>query len=141
MIIAFYKPFNITSQFTGETPEETLSVFKFPKNIYACGRLDKDSEGLLILSDESKVQHQLTAPKFEKEKFYWVQVEGDIQQAHLDKLQLGVFIQDYQTKPCKARLLTPDEIINIPDRHPPIRERKTIPTNWIEVILTEGKNR
>ena len=76
MIIAFYKPFNVLSQFTGEKPEETLSVFGLPKNVYACGRLDKDSEGLLILSDEANVQHRLTDPKFEKEKIYWVQVEG-----------------------------------------------------------------
>lgn len=141
MIIAFYKPYNVLSQFTGEKPEETLGAFNLPKNVYACGRLDKDSEGLLILSDESVVQHRLTDPKFEKEKTYWVQVEGIPSKEALDKFQKGLIIQDYKTKPCKVRILMEEEFKFIPERSPPIRERKTIPTTWIEVILTEGKNR
>lgn len=141
MIIAFYKPFNVLSQFTGEKPEETLSVFGLPKNVYACGRLDKDSEGLLILSDEANVQHRLTDPKFEKEKTYWVQVEGVPTIENMLLMEKGLFIQDYKTKPCKVRLLNDFEYQDIPPRTPPIRTRLTVPTSWIEVILTEGKNR
>lgn len=141
MIIAFYKPYNILSQFTGDKPEETLSVFSLPKNVYACGRLDKDSEGLLILSDEANIQHRLTDPKFEKEKTYWVQVEGIPTNEALNEFQKGLVIQDYKTKPCIARILSADEYQHIGERTPPIRERKSIPTTWIEVIITEGKNR
>lgn len=141
MIIAFYKPYNILSQFTGDNPNETLSIFNLPKNVYACGRLDKDSEGLLILSDDPQIQHRLTDPKFEKEKTYWVQVEGIPTKEALVEFQKGLIIQDYKTKPCRARLLEPNEYENLPARIPAIRERKSIPTCWIEVILTEGKNR
>lgn len=141
MIIAFYKPYNILSQFTGDTPSETLGAFDLPKNVYACGRLDKDSEGLLILSDEPVIQHRLTDPKFEKEKTYWVQVEGQPTQEALALLQKGLVIQDYKTKPCRARVLNQNEWDMIPLRHPPIRERKSIPTSWLEIVLTEGKNR
>lgn len=141
MIIAFYKPYNVLSQFTGETPAETLAHFHLPKNVYACGRLDKDSEGLLILSDEPTIQHRLTDPKFEKEKTYWVQVEGVPTSEALVLFQNGLMIQDYKTKPCRARFLQQNEWSQIPERQPPIRERKSIPTTWLEIILTEGKNR
>lgn len=141
MIIAFYKPFNVLSQFSGDKPEETLAHFNLPKNIYACGRLDKDSEGLLILSDESNVAHRLTDPKFEKEKTYWVQIEGIPNTEALKQFQQGLVIQDYKTKPCFIRLLNHEDVQHLPERYPPIRERKNIPTSWVEVILTEGKNR
>ncbi len=141
MIIAFYKPYNVLSQFTGDHPEETLAVFNLPNDVYACGRLDKDSEGLLILSNESKIQHRLTDPKFDKEKTYWVQVEGIPSIEAMRKLEKGVIIQGYKTRPCKINLIAEDKTANLPPRNPPIRERKTIPTSWLEITITEGKNR
>lgn len=137
--ILFYKPYNVLSQFTGEPGQKTLADFNFPKDVYAAGRLDKDSEGLLLLTNDGELIHRLLEPRFAHARTYWVQVEGVITQEALQKLQSGVLIQGYRTQPCTARLLlkTP----SIPDRVPPIRYRKTIPTSWIEMILTEGKNR
>ncbi len=126
-------------QFTGDISSETLSVFSLPKEVYAVGRLDKDSEGLLVLSDDGQFIDQLLTPKFDKEKTYWVQVENIPDEASLDKLRAGISIQDYKTKPAIVKVLDPQP--DVPARHPPIRERKSIPTCWLEVVITEGKNR
>lgn len=138
--IAFYKPYGILSQFTSDKLEETLSVFNLPKDVYPCGRLDKDSEGLLILSNDGAFIDQLLNPKFEKEKIYWVQVENIPDHESLTKLARGgIQIQDYKTKPASVKILDPQPLM--PDRTPPIRTRLTIPTCWLEIKISEGKNR
>ena len=137
--IAMYKPFGVLSQFTGEAGQRTLSAFSLPTKVYPVGRLDKDSEGLLLLTDDGPFKHRLLDPKSEHRKIYWVQVEGIPSQAELHTLQRGVVIKGYRTKPCMARRLEKEP--KLPPRNPPVRFRKTIPTSWLEVILTEGKNR
>lgn len=137
LIIAFYKPYGVLSQFTGDIPKNTLASFNLPENVYPAGRLDKDSEGLLILSDDGSFIHRLTDPKFDKEKTYHVQVEKIPTEEDLKKLRTGLKIKDYITKPCKAKLITKE----ISPRVPPIRERKNIPTAWLEITISEGKNR
>lgn len=136
-IIVFYKPYGIVSQFSGEDPLKTLKAFGLPEGVYPAGRLDKDSEGLLVLSNDGDFIHRLTDPKFDKEKTYYVQVENIPSEDDLKTLRAGLLIKDYKTKPCQARLIEPQ----IPDRVPPIRERKSIPTAWLEIIISEGKNR
>lgn len=138
--IAFFKPYGILSQFTSDKPEETLSHFNLPKEVYPSGRLDKDSEGLLILSNDGSFIDQLLNPKFDKEKIYWVQVENIPSDESLDKLRRGgIEIQDYKTRPAKVKILDPQP--DFPERDPPVRFRKTIPTCWLEIIISEGKNR
>lgn len=139
LYLAFYKPYGILSQFTSDNPKETLANFNLPKDAYACGRLDKDSEGLLLLTNDGKLIERMLNPKNEKEKTYWAQVEKIPSYDDLEKLKKGVDIGGYLTKPCKVKILDPQP--DIPPRNPPIRERKTIPTCWLEIILTEGKNR
>lgn len=139
LYLAFNKPYGILSQFTSENMEETLSNFNLPKDIYACGRLDKDSEGLLLLTNDGELIDRLLNPKNDKVKTYWVQVEKIPSSDDLVKLSAGVLIGDYKTKPCKVRVLDPQPIV--PDRDPPIRTRLTVPTCWLEIELTEGKNR
>ena len=134
--IAFYKPYDVVCQFSGEG--QTLAQFDLPPNVYAAGRLDKDSEGLLILTDDGKLNQIITHPKNEKTKVYHVQVEGLPDKKSLMKLSRGVLIKDYVTKPCQVNLIDPP---NYPQRVPPIRYRANIPTSWREIILTEGKNR
>lgn len=136
-IIAFYKPYGIISQFSGDDPAKTLSAFNLPKEVYPAGRLDKDSEGLLILSDNGDFIHRLTDPKFEKKKFYYAQVEKVPTEEDLAKLRTGVKIKDYTTKAAHVRALE----LDIEERDPPIRFRKNIPTCWLELIISEGKNR
>lgn len=139
LYLAFNKPFGILSQFTGENTLETLANFNLPKDVYACGRLDKDSEGLLLLTNDGDLVDRLLNPLHDKIKSYWVQVENIPTAEALKKLADGVLIGDYQTKACKVWVLEPQPII--PDRFPPIRTRANIPTCWIEIELTEGKNR
>ncbi len=136
--IIFNKPYGIECQFSGENPDITLAKFSFPKNVYPVGRLDKDSEGLLVLSDDGNFINKVLAPKFEKEKTYWVQVENIPDQDSLKRFSKGLEIKDYKTKPCKIKIIN-DPLV--PERIPPIRVRKTIPTAWLEIIITEGKNR
>jgi 23S rRNA pseudouridine2457 synthase len=136
---AFHKPYGILSQFTSDNPEESLGHFNLPKGVYACGRLDKDSEGLLLLTNDGAFIERLLNPVNDKVKTYWVQIEKIPTEQTLKKLEAGVKISDYQTRPCKARLLDPPP--DIAERIPPIRTRLTIPTCWIEIELTEGKNR
>lgn len=139
-----YKPYLVLSQFTTDSSKHrTLKdIFDVPPDVYAIGRLDNDSEGLLILSNDKDLNHRLLHPSFQHEREYWVQVDGSITMQALRELEKGVSIsvdgKPYQTKPCKVKLL------NVPDvaeREPPIRFRKLIPTSWISITLTEGKNR
>ena len=136
--IAFYKPFGVLTQFTGEPGDKTLSDFNFPPNVYAAGRLDKDSEGLLILTDDGVFNQKLTNPNSHKEKTYWVQVENIPTQAAIEELKSGVRIKDYHTKKCLVRPISEPDL---PPRTPPIRQRKNIPTAWLEIKISEGKNR
>jgi 23S rRNA pseudouridine2457 synthase len=139
MILIFNKPYGTLSQFTKKEPDHrTLAVFGFPKKVYPIGRLDWDSEGLLLLSDEKKWNDILLNPKHEHERTYHAQVEGLATEEAMARLREGIVIQDYKTKRCKVRLLGE---MNYPPRNPPIRFRLSIPTSWIELKLTEGKNR
>lgn len=135
--IIFNKPYGVVSQFSGEG--ETLRKYVPVKNVYPVGRLDHDSEGLLLLTDDGVLQHQLTDPKYEHPRTYFVQVEGVPGEEALEQLAKGVRIRDYRTRPAQVRAL-PDEP-QLPPRDPPIRFRKTVPTTWLEVTLTEGRNR
>lgn len=140
MILAFHKPYGVLSQFTPDQPgQRTLAEFSFPPNVYPVGRLDLDSEGLLILSDEKVWNDRLLNPQNAHERTYHVQVEGKITQEAVKRLTQGVVIQKYKTLPCRAAVLLPDP--EYPPRVPPIRERKNIPTSWVELKLVEGKNR
>jgi 23S rRNA pseudouridine2457 synthase len=139
VLIAFHKPYAVLSQFT-ETPSghTTLAEFGFPKNVYPLGRLDWDSEGILLLSDEKELNARLLNPRFSHERTYHAQVDGTATQEAMERLCRGIVIQDWKTKPCKARLL---ENPGYPERSVPIRFRKEIPTSWIELKISEGKNR
>lgn len=139
MLLAFHKPYGILSQFTKEAPHHrTLAEFGFPKGVYPVGRLDEDSEGLLLLTDDRKWNERLLRPVHGHTRTYHVQVEGIATEDALAKLRKGVLIQRIKTQPCQATLLkTPD----YPPRDPPIRFRLSVPTSWIEMRLIEGKNR
>lgn len=137
--ILFHKPYNVLSQFTPEDGARCLSEFNLPKDVYAAGRLDKDSEGLLLLTDDGVMIEKLLNPKNDKPKTYWVLVERVPSEEALQKMQSGLKIEDYLTKPCKVKILDPQP--EVPPRDPPVRFRKTVQDIWIEVTLTEGKNR
>ena len=171
MLIAFHKPFNVLSQFTGDgSPNRPLAEFNFPKNVYPIGRLDADSEGLLLLSDEPEWNERLLHPRHAHEREYWAQVERIPAPEALKKLDGGVGIQGRKTLPCRAWILEPQPeisvvaadvsrlhnpnsqsgliplcgtatVIKIPPRDPPIRFRKSVPDCWIGLELIEGKNR
>ena len=139
-----YKPYLVLSGFTSEKEQQTLAdFFRVSKDVYPVGRLDYDSEGLLILTNDKALNHRLLNPLFEHQREYWVQVDGAITYDAIMQLQQGVDInidgKMYRTKPCKISRLQDD--INIPPRNPPIRFRKEIPAPWISMILSEGKNR
>ena len=141
---AIYKPFRVLSQFTSLEGKQNLKdFFSVPKDVYPVGRLDYDSEGLLILSNDKELNHRLLHPDFEHEREYLVQVEGDAEQSALDKLEAGVTItidgRQYHTRPCRAKKYPASPAV--PERNPPIRFRKNIPSSWISLTLTEGKNR
>ncbi len=140
MLIAFHKPYGVISQFTPDgSPNRTLAEFGFPKGVYPIGRLDADSEGLLLLSDEAALNVKLLHPREGHGRIYWAQVEQIPTRESLRTLERGVTIQGRKTLPCKAWLLDPQPEIG--PRTPPIRERKNIPTAWIGLELVEGKNR
>jgi 23S rRNA pseudouridine2457 synthase len=139
MIILFNKPFDVLCQFTDEQGRKTLADYIKQKDVYAAGRLDRDSEGLLLLTDDGKLQHKITEPKNKMPKTYWSQVEGEITGDAIRQLQKGVTLKDGLTKPAKAKIIAQPE--NLWPRDPPIRERKNIPTSWIELTITEGRNR
>ncbi|NQZ31745.1 MAG: pseudouridine synthase [Oceanospirillaceae bacterium] len=137
-LILLNKPFQVLSQFTDDGDRNTLKHFISDKGFYPAGRLDYDSEGLLILTDDGPTQHQLANPAFKLEKTYWAQVEGELDQPALDKLIKGVVLKDGLTKPASARIIPEPDIW---DRTPPIRERQNKPTSWLELKIKEGKNR
>ncbi len=139
MIILFNKPFDVLCQFTDEQGRKTLADFITHKNVYAAGRLDRDSEGLLLLTDDGKLQSNITEPKNKMAKTYWAQVEGEITDDAIRQLQKGVKLKDGLSKPASAKIITEPE--HLWPRQPPIRQRKNIPTSWIELIITEGRNR
>jgi len=139
--ILFNKPFGVLSQFTdAKSPTErpTLSGFELPKGVYAAGRLDRDSEGLLVLTDNGKLQAKLSSPKFKTPKTYLVQVEGAPTDVDLAPLRKGLTLKDGLTLPAKARHITPPDLWQ---RDPPVRFRKSVPDTWVEITITEGRNR
>jgi 23S rRNA pseudouridine2457 synthase len=138
--ILFYKPYGVLSQFSRENSHIALCDFgPFPKDIYAAGRLDADSEGLLFLTNDTAVNHRLTDPKFGHQRTYIVQVEGIPDDSDLTQLSNGIIIGTKRTKPAVVRLI--DIGPDFPERSVPIRFRKNIPTSWIEITLREGRNR
>lgn len=137
--ILFNKPFGVLSQFTPEDGARSLAEFNLPKDVYAAGRLDKDSEGLLLLTDDGPLIERLLNPRSEKPKTYWVLVERVPSEESLQKMHQGLKIEDYFTKKCEAKILDPQP--SIPPRTPPVRIRKTVQDVWIEVKIVEGKNR
>jgi len=134
-LILFNKPYGVLCQFSGK--QATLANYIDRPGFYAAGRLDKDSEGLVLLTDDGKLQTRIANPRFKMEKEYWVQVEGEITPEAIQKLEKGVELKDGLTKPAKARSIAAP----LPDRDPPIRFRASIPTSWISMTIREGKNR
>lgn len=162
--VALFKPYGVLSSFTHEAQpaspadaaKRTLSEFGLPPGVYAAGRLDYDSEGLLILSDDGRFIHRLTDPRHKQPKTYWAQVEGEPSEPQLNQLRRGVMVRDYRTRPCRARvlaagiapaesngpfppLLLAGQPVELPPRDKPVTPHG--PTAWIELILTEGKKR
>ena len=138
-IILFNKPYGVLCQFTDPDGGKTLADFISTKEVYAAGRLDKDSEGLLLLTDNGALQNKITDPKHKKPKTYWVQVEGEPNADSLQKLKSGVDLKDGKTRPAQAKLIA--EPTGLWPRTPPVRERQSIPTCWLELSIKEGKNR
>ena len=135
--LLFHKPYGVMSQFTDEAGHPGLKRFIPVPDVYPVGRLDHDSEGLLLLTDDGALAHRLADPRYEHPKTYWAQVENVPDEAALAQLRRGVVIQGKPTRPAEARLVE----VDLPDRDPPIRFRKRIPTAWLELVLREGRNR
>ncbi len=137
-LILFNKPFNVLCQFRDKDNRPVLADFISRANIYPAGRLDYDSEGLLLLTDDGTLQHQISDPRWKLPKTYWAQLDGDISEAALISLRQGVLLKDGLTRPALAEKINPP---NLWDRQPPIRYRAHIPTSWIALTITEGRNR
>lgn len=141
--LLFYKPYNVLSQFTDQDASQlnrgTLKDYIPIPSVYPVGRLDRDSEGLLLLTNHGRLQHRLSDRRFCHPRTYWVQVERIPDEAALNQLRSGVVIQDYHTRPALVQRLAEEPLL--PPRQPPIRFRKTVPTSWLEITLTEGRNR
>jgi 23S rRNA pseudouridine2457 synthase len=138
-IVLFNKPYGVLSQFTPEGKWRALDEFIPVKDVYVAGRLDADSEGLLILTDDGKLQAKIADPKHKLVKTYWAQVEGVPDEVALDKLRAGIRLSDFTAQPAKVRRI--DEPACLWQRDPPIRYRAAIPTSWLEIRISEGKNR
>ncbi|MBK9385723.1 MAG: pseudouridine synthase [Planctomycetes bacterium] len=138
-ILLFHKPFGVICQFTSDGQHPTLADYIERPGFYAAGRLDTDSEGLLVLTDDGRLQARITDPRQKLPKTYWAQVEGVPDETALQSLRRGVRLSDFTTQPAEARGM--DEPADLWPRHPPIRVRKAIPTSWLELVLREGKNR
>ena len=141
MLVAFNKPYGVLCQFTDRStpPRPTLGGFGLPAGIYPAGRLDHDSEGLLLLTDDGALVHRITDPRHKLAKTYLVQVEGDPQPEQLQRLRTGVELRDGPTRPAGARLLAAPPPLW--PRDPPVRARKTVPDAWLELVIREGRNR
>ncbi|NLQ16685.1 pseudouridine synthase [Marinomonas sp. M1K-6] len=137
-LIVFNKPFRVLSQFSAEGDKTTLAHYIDAADFYPAGRLDFDSEGLLLLTNQGALQHIIASPDFKLPKTYWVQVEGDISDAALEKLRQGVELKDGLTKPAQAERMTKPDVW---ERSPPVRYREAIPTSWLSLQIREGKNR
>lgn len=138
-VLLFNKPYGVICQFSRDGVHPTLADYISLPDFYPAGRLDTDSEGLVLLTDDGQLQHRITDPKHKLPKTYWVQVEGVPDQAALDQLRLGVKLSNFTTQPAEARQM--DEPAGLWPRNPPIRSRKNIPTSWLELTIREGKNR
>jgi len=136
-VILFNKPFGVVSQFSGDQHEQTLAAFIKRPGFYPAGRLDKNSEGLLLLTNDGSLQHELSHPKFHKKKHYWVQVEGIPTEESLEILRNGLSLKDQSFLPAQVQIITEPKLW---PRQPPIRFRQNIPTTWLEMIIKEGKN-
>ena len=142
-IILFNKPYGVLSQFTDKgtvgSKRKTLSEFIDVPSVYAAGRLDKDSEGLLVLTDNGRLQSKISDPKFKTSKTYWVQIEGEPSDANLQKLREGVRLKDGMTRPAEVTRM--QEPAGLWSRCPPVRFRKTVEDSWLEITISEGRNR
>ena len=140
MLVAFNKPYRVLSQFTDENGRSTLADYIKIKNIYSIGRLDYDSEGLMLLTDDGKLKNRLANPKHKVNKVYLVQVEGIAKKVALEKLRSGVLLKDGQAQAIKIGLVFKQPVF-VWKREPPIRQRKNSPTSWLEITINEGRNR
>ena len=138
MIVLFNKPFRVLSQFTTEGDKSVLADYIDVPGVYCAGRLDYDSEGLLVLTDDGKLQQRISNPNYGKIKRYWVQVEGEPEESDLDRLRQGVTLKDGITRPTITERIP---ALSVWEREPPIRVRKSIPTSWLNLEISEGRNR
>lgn len=137
-LVLFNKPYGVLSQFTDSEGRDTLAHYIDLPGVYPAGRLDYDSEGLLLLTDDGALQARIAAPRNKMPKTYWVQVEGEISDSALSQLQKGVVLKDGPTRPAQARRIPEPALW---PRTPPVRSRQSVPTSWVELVITEGRNR